>query len=592
MIAEEIQMYTVLGVMLALVIGLILDKIRPHFLFFGAALIIMVLGILNPKDFLSSFANESLATIFVLILLTAALNNNFNILKYLDSLFVQKNKPRLFIFQMTSVVSLMSSVMNNTPIVAMMIPYMMRWSKKMQVSPSKLLIPLSFAAISGGMITVIGTSTNLVLNGFIESKGEEPFAFFTFFVPGLLVSFIGVIFLSTLGFNLLKSRKNPLDVVQSNLKEYLVEVILSPESNKVGKSIQDAGLRNLQGVYLVEILRNNELISSVSPAEVLEENDRLFFAGDTTDILEIVKEDSGFQFSKTHQYNLEGKLEIVEVLIPYNSTLSGRTLKESNFREKYDAAVIAIHRNGERLRGKLGEINLTSGDLLLLTAGNNFQRLSTLDNNLYALGIKDQIGKTPKFKSNILLLMSILSIGAVITGFISFFVGLLVILSTFIGLGLMSQKELLKNLNIDLFMILGCAIALGTAFIDTGGAKFVSDAVVDIFSAYGNISVILGIYFLTVILTSFITNAAAISIVFPIAYEMSHSLSIEPNAIYLAIAFAASCSFLTPFGYQTNLMVFGPGGYKFKDFIRIGTPMTVLYSATCLSYIFIHYNII
>lgn len=174
----EIQMFLVLSVIILLVIGLISDKIKPHILFLGSTLLLMVLGILHPKDFLSSFANESIATIFVLILITAALNSNFNIIKYLDNIFTQKRKPGIFLFQMTTSVSLLSSMMNNTPIVAMLIPYVLRWSKKMQVSPSKLMIPLSYAAITGGMITIIGTSTNLVLNGFIESKGETPFAFF------------------------------------------------------------------------------------------------------------------------------------------------------------------------------------------------------------------------------------------------------------------------------------------------------------------------------------------------------------------------------------------------------------------------------
>ena len=588
----EIQMFLVLSVIILLVIGLISDKIKPHILFLGSTLLLMVLGILHPKDFLSSFANESIATIFVLILITAALNSNFNIIKYLDTIFTQKRKPGIFLFQMTTSVSLLSSMMNNTPIVAMLIPYVLRWSKKMQVSPSKLMIPLSYAAITGGMITIIGTSTNLVLNGFIESKGETPFAFFDFLIPGLLVSGIGIIFMSTLGYYLLKDRKNPFDIVKENLKEYLVEVSLSPNSIQEGKTVTQAGLRNLHGIYLVEILRRNKIISPVSPDEILEKGDRLFFAGDTTDILEIVKEESGFQFPKTEQFNLQGQLEIIETLVPYNSSLSGFTLKESNFREKYDAAVIAIHRNGERLSGKLGDIKLSHGDLLMLTAGKNFNKAVANDTNLYKLGIKDQLGKVPKWKSNTLLLVSILSIASVIAGLMPFFVGILLILGTFFGLQLMSQQELLKNLNIDLFLILGSAIALGTAFIETGGAKYVADAVIHLFSAYGNVSVVIGIYLLTVILTSFITNAAAISIVFPIAYEMSHSLDIASGAIYLAIAFGASCCFITPFGYQTNLMVYGPGGYKFSDFIKIGTPMTILYSAVCLAYIFLHFNIV
>lgn len=592
MIPSDIQMWIVLGVIVLLIIGLILDKIRPHILFLGAALLLMVLGILQPKEFLGAFANESIATIFILILITAALNKSFNVIKYLDKFFTQKRNLKIFTFQMTSVVALMSSVMNNTPIVALLIPYVIRWSEKMNVSASKLLIPLSYAAIVGGMITLIGTSTNLVLNGFIESKGGQSFAFFDFLIPGLLVTVFGVLYLSSIGYHLLKSRRNPLDMVKDNLKEYLVEVSLSQDSIQVGRSLNEAGLRNLRGVYLVEILRNGKTISPVSPDEILEQHDRLFFAGDTTDIVEIIKEDSGFQFPKTKRFNLDGDLEIVETLIPYNSNLAGKTLKESSFREVYDAAVIAIHRNGERLRGKLGELKLEYGDLMLLTAGKNFNTLNSTNSNLYKLGIKSQLGKTPQWKGITLLIISALSIAGIVTGFFSFFVGILLILATFFGLKLMSHQELVKNLNTDLLLILGSAIALGSAFIETGGAKFVADEVIYIFSMYGNTSVIFGIFILTVLLTAFITNAAAISIVFPIAYEMSHSLTIAPEAIYLAIAFGASCSFITPFGYQTNLMVYGPGGYKFNDFVRIGLPMTVIYSIVSLGYIFIHFNII
>ncbi|CAI9430282.1 Na(+)/dicarboxylate symporter [Candidatus Ornithobacterium hominis] len=590
MIAEEMQMWIVLGVMALLVVGLVTDKFRPHNLFFGATLILMLLGILDYKVFLTSFANGSIATIFVLILITAGVNSNFNILKYLDKIFTQQQKPRWFLFQMMGMVSLISSVMNNTPIVAMMIPYVMRWSKKMKIPPAKLLIPLSFAAISGGMITVIGTSTNLVLNGFMESKGVEGFKIFDFVIPGILVTLAMIFFLITAGYNLLTARKNPIDFVKENLKEYLVEVSLSQNSAQIGKTVQEAGLRNLQRVYLVEIDRGGKLISPVAPEEVLESTDRLFFAGDTTGIVEIVKEKNGFEFPKTQRFNLQGQLEIIETLIPYNSHLSGKTLREAGFREKYDAAVIAIHRNSERLRGKLGEVRLSHGDLLMLTAGRKFQKALENNTDLYSLGIKDQLGKTPRWKATTLGVIAVFMMSLVIAGFIPFFIGILTILITFLGLGLMSQKEVSKNLNLDLFIILGSAVALGSAFIETGGAKFIADEVIHVFSAYGNISLVIGIYLLTVILTAFITNAAAVSIVFPIAYEMNQALNIEASAIYLAIAFGASCCFTTPFGYQTNLMVYAPGGYKFIDFIKIGIPVTIIYSVVSLSYILIHYQ--
>ncbi len=585
-------MWIVLGVILLLIAGLVTDKIRPHVLFLMSALFLMVIGILTPKNFLQSFANESIATIFVLILLTAAINNNFNLLKHLDSFFIQKRKPKLFLFQMTTSVGLMSSLMNNTPIVALLIPYVMRWSKKMQVSPSKLLIPLSYAAIIGGMITLIGTSTNLVLNGFIENEGGKPFGVFDFLIPGLLVTGVGVLFLSVFGYSILKNRVNPLDTVKSNLKEYLVEVALAKDSAKIGQTVEQAGLRNLHGIYLVEILRGNEIISPVSPDEKLHAKDRLYFAGDTSDILEIVKENSGFVFPKTEKFNLGEQLKIIETLIPYNSNLSGKTLKESNFRERYDAAVIAIHRGGEKLNGKLGEINLEYGDLLLLTAGEKFQERIQNDSNLYAIEVKDYLGAIPKWKKQVLALCSLLTIIGMLTGYLSLFVGVLIILSAFFALGLFTKEAIYKNLNLDLFLILGSAIAIGSAFIETGAAKFIADEVIHIFSLYGNTSVIIGIFLLTVLLTAFVTNAAAISIVFPIAYEMSLELTIPSTAIFLAIAFGASCSFITPYSYQTNLMVFGPGGYKQKDFFRIGLPMTLLYSATCLLYLLIHYQIL
>lgn len=592
MLPTEWQMWFVLGVVILLVLGLIIDKVRPYKLFISSSFLLMLSGVLTPKTFLNSFANESIATIFILIFITAGININFNILKYLDSFFTQKRRPKFFILQMTVVVSLLSSVMNNTPIVAMLIPYVLRWSKKTQISPSKLLIPLSYAAITGGMITIIGTSTNLVLNGFIQTKGGEPFAFFDFAIPGLLVTAVCILFLSVIGYYFLEERRNPMDVIKDNLKEYLVEVSLSPNATQRGKTVNEAGLRNLQGIYLVEILRGEKIISPVSPNEVLLKGDRLFFAGDTTDILEIVKEDSGFQFPKTEQFNLQGQLEIVEALIPYNSNLSGKTLKETGFREMYDAAVIAIHRNSERLSGKLGDIKLSHGDLLMLTAGNKFNKAVSNDTNLYKLEIKDQLGRVPSWKAYILFVVSIFSIVGIITSILPFFVGVLIILTTFFGLRLMTQKDILKNLNLDLLLILGSAIAIGSSFIESGAAKFVAENIIGVFLSYGNLSLIIGIYLLTLLLTSFITNVAAVSIVFPIAFEVSNALHVPVEALYLAIAFGASCSFITPFGYQTNLMVYGVGGYKFKDFLRIGTPMTILYSLVCLAYILIQFNII
>ncbi|MCK0203524.1 anion permease, partial [Ornithobacterium rhinotracheale] len=251
-----------------------------------------------------------------------------------------------------------------------------------------------------------------------------------------------------------------------------------------------------------------------------------------------------------------------------------------------------IHRNGERLRGKLGEIRLAYGDLLMLTTGEHFAQLVQNNTNIYVLEEKDEIKKIPFWKSAILLAVSVLALGLSVFKILDFFVSLLVILSAFFALKMYNSTQLKNNLNIDLFLILGSSIAIGTAFMDTGGAKWIGDFVLSIFQQYDKIGILIGVYLLTLILTSFVTNVAAISIVFPIAFEISRELNMPAQALFLAIAFGASCAFITPFGYQTNLMIYGVGGYKFKDFIKIGVPMTVIYSIACLVSIALIYHLI
>ncbi|MDO5510820.1 MAG: SLC13 family permease [Weeksellaceae bacterium] len=590
--APEWQKWFVITLIALLVISLIFDRIKPHILFVGSVFLLLLTGIMTPSVLLQSFSNESIITIFILVWITAAINKNFNILKKLDHFFTKKQNPNIFVAQLTAMVSGVSAFVNNTPIVALMLPYVLRWSKRMNVAPSKLLIPLSYAALTGGMITVIGTSTNLVLNGFIESSGMQMLTFRDFIIPGLLVSIGGMLLLSTLGVFILPQRENPLQQVQENLKEYLVEVQVAAQSPFHGQTIQQAGLRNLQSVYLAEILRGEKIISAVSPDQKIFAGDRLFFAGDTKDIFEIIKEDGGLAFSKTDQYQFDADINIVEAMIPYNSNLVGKTLKESNFRQVYDAAVVALHRKGERLRGKLGEIRLMAGDILMLTAGSRFEQNVSQDNDLYSIGIKDHVKKTTSIQAKVLAVVSIVFLALYFLDILPFFVSLIAILGAFLGFGLFSSNDLKKEFNLNLFLILGSALAIGQMFIATGGAKWVADGAMQIFSIYGNLGTLLGVFFLAVLFTQFVTNTAALSIVYPVVFEIAKTVTFDPNALFLALAFGASCSFITPFGYQTNLMIYGPGGYKFMDFVRIGLPMTLVYSLLALGWLIFKFQII
>ena len=589
MFSDAINKWIVVGVILLVIIGLLIDKVKSSVVFFGGVAVLLLTKIITPSFFLESFGNESIAAIFLLIIITAGLKNNYNLLGLLDYVYKSAKSPRVFTFQLTSSVALLSSVMNNTPIVALMIPYVYQWSKKAKVSPSKLMIPLSYAAIMGGMITVIGTSTNLVLNGFLRANNETLLTLTDFLVPGLIVSVAGILFLTFFSWKILPGHKEVMDQVQGDLREYLVETEVVKDSSIADKSVSAAGLRNLDGIFLVEICRNDEIISPVEPSEILKEKDRLFFAGDTSRVIDLIKNDNGLILPKTERFNLGNELELVEVVVPANSDLAGKTLKQIEFRENFDAAVVAIHRNGERLSGKLGEVPLEFGDLLLLTTGNNFNRFVAQRKDLYVVSYLQKIENELPQRKKIYLIFFALLIAAIFTNLISFFSGLVFILGGMLIARMLSAEELKKNVNLDLLVILGSAITLGGALIQTGGAYSLAHFSMNVLAPFGVYGVIIGLFTLTLILTSFVTNVAAISIVFPIAYSLVNELGLAPTGVYLTIAFAASAAFITPMSYQTNLMVYGPGNYKVKDFLKIGIPMTLLYALVSLSFIIFKY---
>ncbi|OKL39879.1 SLC13 family permease [Pontibacter flavimaris] len=576
-------------VLLWCVIGLLLDKIRPAIVFLSGVIILIVARVVEPVDFLRSLSNESIVTIFLLIFITAGIRGHFNLVGFLNILFRSAKTPRGFMIRMTAGVSLISSVVNNTPIVALMIPYVYQWSKRHKVAPSKLLIPLSFATIVGGMMTVVGTSTNLVLNGFILSKEPEGLGFLDFLIPGALVTVVGLVFLATFGYKLLPSRTNPLDEFKTNAREYLVETYIAPGSMLAGKSIAAANLRNLEGIYLFEIVRDGEVINAVDPEEILQADDHLYFAGDTEKVVELLQHDNGLQIPRSNELGMEEHVNLVETVIPRNSELIGRTLKETDFRDKYDAAVVAVHRNGENLRGKIGSIVLEPGDLLILSAGQKFLTRNKNDRDLYTVSVLSRNNGLPKWKKIAFVLGSILFIGLMLFGVFKLFLSLFLIAVLMIGLGLLRTEAIKKLLDLDLLIILGSALTLSKALIDTGVAHEAATTIISFFETGGKYGVLVGLFLITVLLTSFVTNVAAVSIAFPIAYSISHTMGLNPTGLYVAIAFGASASFLTPVGYQTNLMIYGPGSYKAKDFIKIGVPFTILYSLTCLTYIIYRY---
>lgn len=585
------QQIIVFAITLLLIIALFIEKIKPSVAFFVAALLFVVTGIVSVNDFLLCFSNQSILSIFLLIFITAGIKEHFNLIGWIDKLFRKETHSRGFMWRMNSGVAFMSAFMNNTPLVALMIPYVYQWARKHKVAPSRLLMSLSFAAMLGGMITLIGTSTNLVLNGLITSKGDPGLRYTDFLFLGLLVSVGGILFMYFIGYRLFPSRSDVMDELSAQQREYLVETRIPVDSHLIGKTVMDANLRNLQGVYLFEIVRESKVLSPVSPEDTLQSADALFFAGDTENIADLIRNDNGLMVPQSDGESWQNEANLIEAVIPANSELSGKTLKNLRFREHYDAAVVAVHRNGEKLHGKIGEITLKAGDLLLVVAGNRFRGIIGQNHSLYQVSIISRPKKASGFQKKMFLLVLILVLVLLITAKIQLFLGLLLMTTSMVFTGLLSIKEIKRQFDVGLLVILAASLTFSKALIDTGAAEKMAHGFMGAFSGGGTMGLLIGMFLLTLLLTSFITHVATVAIVFPIAYVLCHSMKIDPVPFYVAIAFAASASFHSPFSYQTNLMVLGPGNYRFKDFIRAGLPLTVLYSLICIIFILFYYQI-
>lgn len=581
------QVYVLL-VVIFLVIALYRELFNPALTFFVATVALLLGGIITPGEILKGLSNIQIIIIFLLVLVTAGIRHIFG-----SDLFTRLFNPRLspkgFLLRMMITVSSMSAFLNNTPIVAFMIPYVKDWAQKTGNPASKFLIPLSFATILGGMITVIGTSTNLVLNGLIAEYKLPLLQFDDFLFLGICVTIMGWVYLYFIGYRLLPSNSNEIDVLREKVKEYIVETEIAQDSKLVGKSVKDAGLRNLQDVFLVEIIRDDKIISPVSPEEILEAGDNLFFSGNTQSIYQLIKEDNGLSLSRDH-HDIEEHFNFADAVIPANSELIGRRIKDSNFRERFSASIIAIHRDGKRVPGKVGETQLAGGDFLLLLSG--VQKQNGFEKDLFLLSVPKRIKekRSPLIKYFGIGAFILLALG-VIEVFPLFNV-CLIILSGLVFFKVMNLTEIRKELDLSLLMILVCSLAIGVALEKSDAADFLAQLLIHSVQKFGSVAVLASLFMVTIFLTALITNAAAVSIVFPIAMSMAEQMHLSYSPFFIAIAFAASGDFMTPIGYQTNLMIYGPGGYTFKDFIRVGTPLTILYILICIGFISFYYNLI
>jgi di/tricarboxylate transporter len=585
----DFQQVFVLLVVIFLVFSLYRELFNPSLTFFIATVALLLGGVLTPAELLKGLSNQQIIVIFLLVLVTAGIRSIYGS-EIFTRLFSASLKPKAFLFRMMVMVSSISAFLNNTPIVAFMIPYVKDWADKNGYAASKFLIPLSFATIVGGMITVIGTSTNLVLMGLLQEYNLPLLQFQDFVYLGIIVTVMAWVYLYYVGYSLLPDNVNKIDALRKNVKEYIVETEIFSGSKIVGKTVAEAGLRSLQDVFLVEIIRDEKVISPVSPDMELEDGDFLFFSGNTDSIYNLIKEDNGLRLHKQDTLEGEGHFNFVEAVIPASSDLIGQRIKDSDFRRKYNASIIAIHRNGKQIPGKVGEMELSGGDFLLLLSGEG-KRNGSYEKDLFFISVPQKLAtRTAPWLKWVGLAGFVLLLSGIV-GLLPLFTVTLGILSGFVFLGILNLSSIRQNLDLSLLMVLVCSLAIGIALEKSGAAALVANVLIVIGNSLGAIGVLSALFLVTIFLTALISNAAAVAIVFPVAMAIAGQMQLSSTPFFVAIAFAASGDFMTPIGYQTNLMVYGPGGYTFKDFVKVGAPFTVLYALICILFITWYYNL-
>jgi di/tricarboxylate transporter len=577
----------VLTVLAIVMVGLFKEIIKPSLLFFTGVVVLIFFKIVDPADFLKGYSNQQIATIVLLVVITSALRKNFAIEAFFDQVFKKAKTQQAFLWRMMAYVAFLSSFLNNTPIVAVMSPYVYNWCKRNNFYPSKMLIPLSFATILGGMITILGTSTNMVLNSFIVDNNLPTFKITDFLFPGICVTITGIAYLYFIGHKMLPNhRVTPeKEEMQRNL-DYFIETVVPMTCRFVGGTVSEAGLLNLQGAYLVEIKRNGQAIEQVGENELILPDDILVFIGKPEAIFQLTTMKNGLKLP-----NHSDNLSIVEAVVPANSNLNGKKVKESNFKQKYQAEIIAVHRNGEKLDHAMADLTIQQGDLLLLSAAENFVQSHENHHDLYVVSQLTKSKELPNpRKIKIFGVGFVFIIGLTVAGYFPLFTALMFIICMFLMLNMFSIKEIGKEIDIDLVVLLVCSLTLSSALIKTGAAETIASQYIALFLPLGKIGILVGLFFITVFMTSFISNVGTISVIFPITYSIATNLQTDGTPFFLAIAFAASADFITPIGYQTNWMVYGPGGYSAKDFFKVGFPLVLIYSVVFLSFVIVRYD--
>lgn len=568
-------------VVVVLVITLIKEWTSPSFAMLGAVIILMVVGVVDTQKALSGFSNPAMITIAALFIVAAGLERT-QALYYLTGIIVGKDlKMRTSFFRIVGISGFSSIFLNNTAIVAMFTPAVLNWCKRRGFSVSYFLMPLSYVVVLGGLCSLVGTSTNLLINGLMIDHGIQEMSMFELAWFGIPALMVGILYLVLFAHRMLPMENKDFitNMVESE-KKYICDVVIGENSPLINKSLEEAGLRHLHGLFLTNIERRNCLIGPVSSRERIEEGDRLIFAG-KVDTLSQVLQMPGVQPAYTKHFSLEhlhSRLALYEVVISYASPLVGKTLRDVQFRSRYDAAVLAVHRPEVNLNSKLGDIVFKPGDVLLVEAEDKFYDTWRYANDFFLVA---QANAKPEKPSKFTWRAVSITVGMVLA--ISLFnvsvphaALLAAMLTIFSGCLSMNEAKEVIFREFNILTLVAAAFGVGFAIESSGLASLLAGTIINHFGQLPPIAFLMVLVLLTALFTEFVTNNAAAAIMFPVAMAGSELLQVDPRPLAIAVAIAASLCFITPYGYQTNLIVYGPGNYKYRDYVKLGTPLKFL----------------
>lgn len=578
--------YLAIGVTVAVLLAMASNRVPQDLAMVAGMLVLMISGVLSANEALAGFGNSGLITIAILYVVVAGLRET-GAMEWIAQRFLgSPGSTRDAVLRLNAPVAVLSAFINNTPVVAMFMPVAQAWSARYRIAASKLMMPISFTAVLAGTCTLIGTSTNLVVDGLMQSKlGHPGMGLFDIAPVGIAVTVVGLVYIVLFADRLLPDRAGAVAQLE-DARHYAFEMRVVAGGPLVGKSIGEVGLRSMANAYVVELKRGTRLLAAVGPEEVLEGGDVLVCVG-IVDAVKDLRRIPGLEVAEQQAGKLDlahGQRCLVELVVASNAPFAGKSVRESRFRTEYEAAILSISRDGVRLTGKVGDIELQAGDTLLVEAAREFAHRHRY-NRAFLLVSALQDSTPPDF-SRAPLALGILAALIVVSSF----EWLSLLEAGFIAAGLLLATRCLtleiarSSVDYEVLVIIAASFALGVALDKTGAARMIADGFMALAGRDPFLTLAV-IYITTLVFTELISNNAAAALMFPIAVASANELGVSVLPLLVGVMFSASLSFITPIGYQTNLMVQGPGGYRFGDYVRFGLPLTVLSTAVALALI-------